>query len=814
VFAFDGNKRHTIPSDSGPAIADDAGLGCFTLTLALHPTEPPNRFYRTILYKGNGNQDRTPSLWFVPHRNQVTYRVTTNQSAPKETWGTSTAEVALRRWTHLAFASCATGDGHAVMKLYLNGALDSAVKLLSPAILNAGDWHIGKDLSNLGMHGYVANLRVYNRLLEDSEVAGDQLATMRGLPALSAFPSATVWPDQLGPREDPAPQLLFGTLDKTYAARDLYPEPQPPACKHLDRLDAAKASYDDGLASFQAGLRAPTPGERWEALRRAAQNLTDAASLGHAEANWHAALVKSSGLGGVEAPEAAALTHLLEGARRGNIESLLALGWRSGQGFGVSQGCEAALFYTKQAAGQAYAVYNKPGQQVTVDAVELTDSVAQNREDHKGEDSDLNQYLIDASRHGNGDAQVQMGIRYYWGSHGVAQNHPEALRYFQEAHRNGRVAGTVGSAKMLLKGEGGPMDVNASLQLFEQGVDMGSAEALNGLGYLYHSGKHVERNFTKAFDYFSRAAELGSADGLVNSGLMTQAGRGTEKNAEKAYDYFLRGARKGHIGSAYHAAFAEMGGQGTARSCRKAVKHFRLVAETGKWAESLKDGLKAYLAKRHVDAVYHYSAAAEKGYRMGVYNLAWLLDRHRTKANALLPSVEGGGELAEEMAGLQRRAPGLYRRLMEDESWLEKQSWARLKLANCNYFGESHGCVEDSQAAYRLYQEGVEYGDVQSHYSLAGILLMGGELTPANLTTAEALFRDAHKLSKVPIFSGAALAVFLAFKAAYELPAYYYGQKATAWAGLAGPWNDPEALFVLLATIGIAVCVALVLLRR
>ena len=121
--------------------------------------------------------------------------------------------------------------------------------------------------------------------------------------------------------------------------------------------------------------------------------------------------------------------------------------------------------------------------------------------------------------------------------------------------------------------------------------------------------------------------------------------------------------------------------------------------------------------------------------------------------------------------------------------------------------------MEDSQAAYRLYQEGVEYGDVQSHYSLAGILLMGGELTPANLTTAEALFRDAHKLSKVPIFSGAALAVFLAFKAAYELPAYY-GQKATAWAGLAEPWNDPEALFVLLATIGIAVCVALVLLRR
>ena len=55
---------------------------------------------------------------------------------------------------------------------------------------------------------------------------------------------------------------------------------------------------------------------------------------------------------------------------------------------------------------------------------------------------------------------------------------------------------------MLLKGEGVERNLNRSLEYMNAAADQGSAEALNGLGFMYHNGEVVPENLTLALEYF------------------------------------------------------------------------------------------------------------------------------------------------------------------------------------------------------------------------------------------------------------------------------------------------------------------------
>jgi TPR repeat protein len=83
---------------------------------------------------------------------------------------------------------------------------------------------------------------------------------------------------------------------------------------------------------------------------------------------------------------------------------------------------------------------------------------------------------------GDGSAAAALGTRYYWGSHGLEQSHANALHWYHAARRKHNIAGLVGAAKMLLKGEGGDKDVSMAL------VYMNEARA-----HQRHSERHSER---------------------------------------------------------------------------------------------------------------------------------------------------------------------------------------------------------------------------------------------------------------------------------------------------------------------------------
>ncbi|KAK3285386.1 hypothetical protein CYMTET_7010 [Cymbomonas tetramitiformis] len=373
-----------------------------------------------------------------------------------------------------------------------------------------------------------------------------------------------------------------------------------------------------------------------QAMSRTAELYEKAAERGHAGSLSALGHMWAGGYGTAAPSEEKAVFYYLQAAAAGDIEAWLALAHRHANGYGVPRSCAAALLYAEQAAEVAHEEYKTPGGQRRVEAVQLSEDVAETREDHRGDDGDRSAYLQNAADMGDPHAAIALANAHYWGNFGLPRDHTRAFQYFRRAHQGGLPDAGIGVAKMLLKGEGVEKNVTEALRLYNLAADTGSADALNGLGYLYYNGDKVESNMTTALGYFRRAAALGSVDAMVNAGLMLRAGRGCDPDFPEAYRLFSQGAASGHFASLYYAGKLESSGApGVAHSCPKALRHLLAAAQTGPWARVLQRGLSHYLAGKPWAALRAYSRGAELGYPVATYNAAWLHDRVLASARLL-----------------------------------------------------------------------------------------------------------------------------------------------------------------------------------
>jgi len=214
---------------------------------------------------------------------------------------------------------------------------------------------------------------------------------------------------------------------------------------------------------------------------------------------------------------------------------------------------------------------------------------------------------------------------------------------------------------MLLRGEGGDTDHGEAVRQYEVAAAAGSAKALNGLGYEYFYGNHLQKNSTKAYGYFAEAARLDAdGDSNFNAAHCLAHGIGVEKNVKEAARLYERAAtRHGHFDAAYEIALVKHGGSGrTGRDVNRAREFFEACARAGWAARDVRAGFDAYLRGDAGRALLWYAEAAETGTDVAAANAAWLLDRD-TEVRALVgsktmplairfhrlaSSLEGGGD--------------------------------------------------------------------------------------------------------------------------------------------------------------------------
>ena len=160
------------------------------------------------------------------------------------------------------------------------------------------------------------------------------------------------------------------------------------------------------------------------------------------------------------------------------------------------------------------------------------------------------------------------------------QSNPEKARNLaKEAASGGNGIGMEEMAQSLESGDGGPADPKTAMEW-----------------RVKDSGKGVEKNGAKAFEWYKKAADQGDANAMDNVGLCYQKGEGVAKDRAEANRWLRTSSDKGYRLATLHLAISLGEGEGSTRDLPEAIRLLRsLVNDEDKWiAEGAKRALENF----------------------------------------------------------------------------------------------------------------------------------------------------------------------------------------------------------------------------
>ncbi|KTF87660.1 hypothetical protein cypCar_00037654 [Cyprinus carpio] len=491
-----------------------------------------------------------------------------------------------------------TGDIVLQAKLTITEILPAGKTLESPHFFDfsfdqpvqfndtSGYFVIGGCIYMQGIHGYIGPIKYY-RL--GSENVTNPLSPVRTLKEL----------DRLHRHCEEMRQVTEDYLQALRQSRDIS-RGLGNSNRHLLRV--SRVVYQDAVKTI---AKAEESDSGLDLLSTVIQQLQVSSCWGHQHSSLLLATLHLSGLGVPVDLEQGHVYSLIGGVSDDRL-ALMHLGYKHMQG----------LDGFPKDQNTAYGYYSNIGTQTSIDCNKVQDSsqtltehVHLNNDDElhtqTGELGDIVQYLKHQADRGDVEAQKTLAGMLLWGSNGVEKDIPAAVMWYtRSALQMVDPSAMYDYAILLLKGTGVKKNRTLGLELLEKAANMGSVEALNGLGWYYSNIVKEER---KAYRYFELAAQNGSRDGLFNVGTA-------------AFHYFLHAAQLGHVdGAVQSALFLSTGSiQGVPRDQDKAVLHealvkYAMLAETGL-------GVAQHNAAHLCEVLGHSSACQWRYHNYSTYN--------------------------------------------------------------------------------------------------------------------------------------------------------------------------------------------------
>ena len=138
--------------------------------------------------------------------------------------------------------------------------------------------------------------------------------------------------------------------------------------------------------------------------------------------------------------------------------------------------------------------------------------------------------------------------QFWLGNHYVGQrDFSLALKYFQDAAKQGNSKAQQGLGFLYEQGFGVPQDYQKAFDLYVQSAGQGFSGAQNNLGYMYQEGKGVPQDYAKAVYWYQKAAEQGNWRGQTNLAFMYFNGLGVEQDYRKAVFWLQKAADENNI---------------------------------------------------------------------------------------------------------------------------------------------------------------------------------------------------------------------------------------------------------------------------
>jgi len=178
-------------------------------------------------------------------------------------------------------------------------------------------------------------------------------------------------------------------------------------------------------------------------------------------------------------------------------------------------------------------------------------------------------------------ALYQRGKDYLNGSNGFPQDDNQAVAYYRRAADMGSAGAINDLGWMYAEGRGVPQDDAEAVRLYRKAADMGNAVAISNLGWMYQEGRGVPRDDAEAVRLLRKAADMGNAKAISNLGWMYGQGRGVSRDDAEAVRLYRKAADMGDAMACYNLAVMYEDGNGIERSREDARRWYQKAADPG-----------------------------------------------------------------------------------------------------------------------------------------------------------------------------------------------------------------------------------------
>ncbi|XP_029002328.1 protein sel-1 homolog 3 isoform X2 [Betta splendens] len=325
------------------------------------------------------------------------------------------------------------------------------------------------------------------------------------------------------------------------------------------------------------------------------------------------------------------LVYSLIGASGDDRFALMHAGYKHTHGIdGFPKDLDMAYGYYSNAAAQSMTDSSRIHDQKQITPEHIYLSSPDDLSSLTHETNDDFQYLKLLAERGDLKSQRRLGMFLYWGQRGVTKDAAGAVKWFERSAMQMKdPTATYDYAILVLKGLGVKRNHTRGFQLLKKAAEMGSINALNGLGW-YHG--EILNNHAKAVKYFEQAAMNGSEEALFNLGVYHLNGKNPENpwtNETAAFLLFLNASDSGHVTAAVEASWYLSTGrlEGVSQDVGRAVIMLKKVCEqNGHLGFMIREALQAYLKGSWQEALVKYVMAAETGLGSAQSNAAHLCE--------------------------------------------------------------------------------------------------------------------------------------------------------------------------------------------
>lgn len=214
------------------------------------------------------------------------------------------------------------------------------------------------------------------------------------------------------------------------------------------------------------------------------------------------------------------------------------------------------------------------------------------------------------------------------------QDYVKAAAHFQAASDlgDGDATGRLGVA--YLRGYGVKRDYAKAMQLFKKADDLGATEAADYLGWMYENGYGALHDRREARRWYLRGRSRGDTYAAVHLGNL-ELNDLDKRNAVKAFAYYQEAANKREAQGMYGLGYVYAEGIGVPQNYRMARIWYEKGGAQG--SSDALDNLGAlyeagrqdppYSKPNYARALEYYLAAAQKGDRYAMNNVAYILEK-------------------------------------------------------------------------------------------------------------------------------------------------------------------------------------------